>query len=689
MSNPMPSFAPGSPLAKDSQCRHRRSHFPSISSGFRFQISGFLRHGAALAFLFTAAALPAQVAKKSTAELKRLDLEDLMQVQITSLSGYAENLRDAPSSIQVISTPEIARATAVTLSETLRLANNLNVAQKNPHDWAVSARGFNANLGNKMLVLMDGRSVYTPLFSGVFWSSQDYVLEDVDRIEVISGPGGTLWGANAVNGVINVTTKSAADTQGLLVQAATGNELEGALTVRYGGKASNDTYYRVYAKTFAVDDAILASGDRAHDRWNQVQAGFRVDSKRSETDTLTVQGDVYSGDLDIQAGETGDLSGGNLLARWARQAGDGSETSLQTYFDRTNLTDPFAASALAPAGFIKDTLDTWDIQLRHSRHLGERHRLSAGLGYRHIRDHVRQAAPNLTFLPMRVDQDLPSAFLQDEFQFDPRFAVTIGSKIEHNTYTGFEYEPTIRFQWKPSEEQTWWAAASRAVRMPSRYDRDAYEPAPPVALLQGGPTFRSETLVSYEAGFRQGWGALLSTSVTVFRHTYDHLRTWHATPVTLIPVTFTNDMEATSDGVEFNADFKVTSAWRLNAGYNYLDTDLRLKPGGSDFFNLLDETADPRHQAALRSYLDLPRGWQFDLGLRWVDELIVNNNRAPGTVPAYAELDARLAWQATPALEVALLGRNLLHASHPEFGPPGPGREEIQRSVFVKVTWKR
>ena len=661
----------------------QRPYIPE-SSAFRSQPATFL-----LAALLIASALSGQIRQQTTADLKHLDLEQLMEVQITSLSGYAENLRDAPSSIQVIGTAEIARAPAVTLSETLRLANNLNVAQKNPHDWAVSARGFNANLGNKMLVLMDGRSVYTPLFSGVFWSSQDYVLEDLDQIEVISGPGGTLWGANAVNGVINIHTKNAADTQGLLVKAAAGTELEHAVTVRYGGQVDGNTFYRVYAKSFAEDHGVLASGARARDGWNQVQAGFRIDSQRSATDLLTVQGDLYSGDLDVQSLATGNLSGGNLLARWQRRSGDDDETSVQVYYDRTNLNDPFPASPVAPMGFVKDTLDTCDIQLRHSCHIGERHRISTGIGYRHIRDNVRQAAPNLAFLPARADQDLPSAFLQDEFQFLPNLAITAGTKLEHNTYSGYEYEPTIRVQWKPAPELTWWAAASRAVRMPSRFDRDAYEPAPPLSILQGGPTFRSETLIAYEAGVRRAWGARLSASVTVFRHTYDHLRTWSTTPVTLLPVTFKNEMEATSDGVEVNADLQVTPAWRLNAGYNYLDTDLRLKPGGSDYFNSLDETADPRHQAALRSYLDLSRGWQFDLGLRWVDALIVNNSGVPGTVPAYAELDARLAWQVTRDVELALLGRNLLHDSHPEFGPPGPGREEIQRSVFLKVTWKR
>lgn len=624
----------------------------------------------------------------SYTDLKKMSLEDLIQVEVTSVSGFASMLKDAPSAIQVISTAEIARSPAVTLAETLRLANNLNVAQKNPHDWAISARGFNANLGNKLLVQMDGRSVYTPLFAGVFWSSQDYVLEDLDRIEVVSGPGGTLWGANAVNGVINIHTKSAADTQGALLKVAGGNELEGAISFRYGGKVSDRTHYRVYVKSFAFDDSALADGSRAHNQWRQTQAGFRLDSERSPTDMLTVQGDLYRGELDVQTGGTGELSGGNLLARWSRRTGDDTETSVQAYFDRTHLDNPFSFPTV-PLGVMKDTLDTWDIQVRHSRRMGDVHRLSVGAGFRSIRDDVYQFAPGIAVLPARVNQELPSAFVQDELRLRDNLALTVGTKIEHNDYTGTEFEPTVRVQWKPTEAQTWWAAVSRSVRMPSRFDRDVYQPAPPGSLLQGGQAFRSETLVAWEAGHRQSWNQKFSTSITVFHHDYEHLRSYGVTPTTVFPVMIKNEIWGTSQGVEVNADLQVTPAWRLNAGYNYLDTDLRLKAGGTDYFNLLDETADPRHQVALRSYLDLSRGWQFDAALRWVDELRVNNNTVPGTVPAYAELDLRLAWQVTRDIEVALLGRNLLHDQHPEFGAPTPMREELQRSVWAKITWKK
>ncbi len=642
---------------------------------------------AALALLVLPAAAQVAPTARNYGALKSMDLEQLLQVEISSVSGYAEKLKDAPSAIQVITGDDIARSTAVALPDALRLANNLNVASKNPHDWAVSARGFNANVSNKLLVLMDGRTVYTPLFAGVFWSSQDYVLEDLDRIEVISGPGGTLWGANAVNGVINIHSKDAADTQGWLAKVAVGDELETAATLRYGGRLAGNLSYRVYAKGFDVGAGVLTGGAKAHDRWDQTQAGFRVDASTAGGDALTLQGDTYTGDLDIQTGNTARLSGGNLLGRWTRASGGDTETRVQVYFDRTSLNDPFPVTPFAGAGYLNDRLDTWDFSAQHTRPLGPRQRLTGGIGYRYTRDWVKQQAPNVAFLPSRMERELPSAFLQDEISLRPDLALTLGSKVEHNNYTGVEYEPSVRLRWKPTDAATWWAAVSRAVRMPSRFDRDLYEPAPPNSLIVGNSTFQSEILRAYEAGYRRTWSPRLSTSVSVFYNEYDKLRSWGITPVTVLPVFFKNELEATTYGVEFNADLQVTPWWRLNAGYNYLHEEIRLKPGGFDLQNMLDETEDPKNQAGLHSYMDLPRGWQLDAALRRVGELIVNNNGAPGTVPAYTELDVRLSWQATPSLQFALIGRNLLHSSHAEYGPPGPNREELQRTVFAKLTW--
>ncbi len=620
--------------------------------------------------------------------LKSLSLDELMDVQITSVSGHAEELRDAPSAIQVISHFEIARSTASTIPEALRLANNLNIAQKNPHDWAISARGFNANVGNKLLVLMDGRSVYTPLFAGVFWNAQDYILDDVDQIEVISGPGGTLWGANAVNGVININTKNARETQGWLLEAAAGDELENLTAGRYGGKIAPNIFFRVYVKAMEYDAGVLTGGHAAADGWKQAQSGFRLDADLPAGDSLTVQGDVYAGDLDMQTGDTARMGGGNVLARWIHPGAGDSQTKAQFYLDRTHLAVPFAATGFAPAGFLKDDLDTADFSFQHTTRWGERQWLTGGFGYRFSHDAVKQQAPNVAYLPAQLDRSLASVFMQDEISLAPNLTATLGSKLEHNDYTGFEYEPSLRLQWKINATNTAWTAVSRAVRMPSRFDHDLYEPAPPNALITGGPHFVSEILIAYETGYRAQWTSRFSTAVSVFYNDYDKLRSWGITPVTVLPVTFQNGLDAKTYGFEFNADLQLSEHWRLNAGFNLLREHVRVKPGAFDLQNALDETGDPPHQAALHSIVDLPHGVQFDTAVRWVDELRNNNGGQPGTVPAYTELDLRLAGEIFPNVELALIGRNLLHDHHPEYNPPGPAREELQRSLLAKITWR-
>lgn len=620
--------------------------------------------------------------------LKSMSLEELLDMKVTSVSGYAEELKDAASAIQVVTGDEIGRSTATTIAEALRLANNLNIAQKNPHDWAVSARGFNANVGNKLLVLMDGRSVYTPLFAGVFWNAQDYVLEDIDQIEVVSGPGGTLWGANAVNGVINIKTKSAADTQGMLVDLGWGTETDALVNLRYGGMIAPNIYFRIYGKYLAEDDSVLANGARGSDSWRQGQGGFRIDAKLAGDDHLTVQGDAYSGDLGIQTGDTARLAGGNVLGHWTRTQADGSETSVQAYVDRTHVAVPFAATPFAPAGFLKDDLDTYDFSFRHTMRAGGTHRITAGFEYRLTHDDVKQQAPNVAYLPSRVNQSLPSVFVQDDINLRDDLTFTIGSKFEHNDYTGFEFEPSARLRWKPVADQTWWAAVSRAVRMPSRFDRDLHEPAPPLTLIEGGQNFASETVVAYETGYRGQWTSKFSTSVSVFYNDYDHLRSWGLTPVTVLPIVFENNLDAKTYGFEFDADWQVATWCRLNAGYSLLHERVRVKPGYFDFQNALDETADPEHQWSIHSSMDLPGDIDLDTAFRWIDSLRNNNGGTPGSVPGYAELDVHLGWHITRNCEIALSGRNLLHDHHPEYGPPGPSREELQRRVLAKVSWR-
>ncbi len=382
---------------------------------------------------------------------KKMSLEELMNLDVTSVSRQAEPYGQAPAAIQVVTQDEIRRSGASSIPEALRLADNLEVAQKNSHDWGISARGFNTDLANKLLVLMDGRTLYTPLFSGVFWNVQDYLLEDIDRIEVISGPGGTLWGANAVNGVINITTKSARDTQGLYVEGGGGTELRYFAGVRYGGTLASNVYYRVYGKYFDRGNEVFPNGSDASDSWAMGQGGFRIDSYASPQNVLTLQGDGYGSGVNVPTGGQGMASGGNILGRWSHTISDDSDTSLQLYYDRTHLYDPIS-NQFGTANILKDDLDTYDLDFQHRFRLGERHRFVWGVGYRFTHDELSQAA-NLAFLPSPLDHNLFSIFAQDEILLVKNLYLTLGTKLEHNDYTGYEWEPSGRLQWNITSNQ--------------------------------------------------------------------------------------------------------------------------------------------------------------------------------------------------------------------------------------------
>jgi iron complex outermembrane receptor protein len=622
-------------------------------------------------------------------ELKQLNVEDLMNIEVTSVARHPEKLIEAASSIQVITHEDIRRSGATSIPEALRLADNLQVAQKNSHDWAISARGFNTELGNKLLVMIDGRTVYTPLYSGVFWDVQDYLLEDIDRIEVISGPGGALWGANAVNGVINIITKSAADTQGLYAEAGGGSQPRGFGGVRYGGALAPGTEFRVYGKYFDRGNEAVADGSSGSDAWRQGRGGFRVDSERSAQDRLTVQGDFYAGREDMQTRGTADNSGDNILGRWSHELSERSDLTLQTYFDQTHLSDPvaplvFSGVEFAPAGTLHDDLTTYDVDFQHRFRLGTANRIVWGLGFRHTRDVVGNA-PGLAFLPAVLDRDLYSAFVQDEILLRKNLSFTLGTKVEHNDYTGFEVEPEARLSWNASPHQALWAAISRAVRTPSRIDRDLSEAAPPyLVFLKGGPNFTSETVIAYELGYRARLNSKFTTSISSFYNEYGDVRSTSFTPNTLFPFYFANNVAGYTDGLEFSGNYQVLEGWSLHAGYTLLQEHLHVKPGQYDLNDARNEVADPEHQLSLRSSLNLPGRVELDAGLRWVDTL----RNPAGTVPAYFELDTRLAWHVGERLELSMVGQNLLHNHHPEYGPPDPAREEIQRSVYGKVAWR-
>jgi iron complex outermembrane receptor protein len=655
-----------------------------------------VRNAVALAIIasFFAPGMDAQSNRPddSIAAFKQMSVEQLMDIEVTSVTKEPEKLLDADSAIQVVTGDSIERSGASSLPEALELADNLDVAQKNSHDWAISARGFNTALGNKLLVLMDGRTLYTPLYSGVFWDVQDYLLEDIDRIEVISGPGGSLWGANAVNGVINITTKSAKDTQGLYFEAGAGSELEDFTAVRYGGTLAPGVYYRVYAKYTDRGDEVFSDGDKASDSWRMTQSGFRMDVEKSSQNTLTLQGDYYTGSENVDTGGTAGVSGANVLGRITHNFSDGSIMSLQVYYDHTYLSDPvpqlqFGALVLAPAGILTDRLDTYDLDFQHHLNLGESNRFAWGFGYRFTHDFLVNS-PALGFLPPTLDQNLLSAFAQDEIKLNKDLVLTVGSKVEHNDYTGTETEPNVRLKWDVTPNQMLWSAVSRAVRTPSRIDHDLTEGTPPnFALLKGGPDFESETVIAYEFGYRTQLGSKFAASLSAYYNEYNDVRSTSFTPNTILPLFFANNLEGDTRGFEFTSSYQMEDWWQLSAGYDLLKENIGVKAGQTDINDALNETADPEHQFSVRSSMNLPKNLDLDAQLRWVDTLHNNSGSTVGTVPSYFELNLRVGWKPTNNIELSIVGQNLLHDHHPEYGFPSTTREEISRSVYGKVAW--
>jgi iron complex outermembrane receptor protein len=637
-------------------------------------------------------AVVAQPSDLTTDSLKSLSIDQLMDVEVTSVSRHPEKLLQSASAIQVITREEIRRSGATSIPEALRLADNLEVAQKNSHDWAISARGFNTALANKLLVMIDGRTVYTPLFSGVFWDVQDYLLEDIDRIEVISGPGGTLWGANAVNGVINIITRKAADTQGLYAEGGGGNQLQEFGAARYGGSLGDATQFRVYGKYFDRGDESLADGSRAADSWHQAQGGFRMDSTLSSQDDLNVHGDFYDGRENETGINTARTGGGNLVGQWSHQFDSGSQMSLQSYYDRTHLADPIGESfigtiPIAPAGFLIDDLTTADVDFQYQLQLGAHH-LVWGVGYRHTHD-VVQNAPGLGLFPTTLNQDLYSAFLQDELALRSDLSLTAGSKIEHNDYTGFEFEPNLRLTWSGLQNQAVWGAISRAVRTPSRVDEDLKEAAPPrLVILEGASDFKSEEVIAYELGYRARLDGHTTVTLSTYYNDYDDVRSTSFTPATLIPFFFQNNLEGHTYGAELSANYQALDDWTLHLGYDLLQEHLHVKPGQFDLDAALNETSDPQQQVALRSSATFIGSIELDTTLRWVDTLRTNNGSTPGIVPSYFGLDGRLAWHSARGIELSLVAQNILSPRHVEYGYPSPLREQIDRSVFAKVAWR-
>jgi len=606
--------------------------------------------------------------------LKKMSMDQLMDIVVTSVARRPEKLSETASAIQVITEEELLRFGATSLPEALRLASNLEVAQVDSRQWAITARGFNNVFADKMLVLIDGRSVYTPLYAGVYWDVQDTMVEDVDRIEVISGPGATQWGANAVNGVINVTTKNAKDTQGTFVTTGAGTELREATELRYGGNLAPNLYYRTYVKYFDRGDSFRTGGRNSNDAWRTGQLGFRMDWDPGLTDTLTLQGDAYDASMGQFGPDNIRANGSNLLGRWSRRLEDYGDLKLQFYYDHTHRR--------IPNSFTQD-IDTYDLDFQHHLPLGLNNDLVWGLGARLVDDGVVNTPAN-AFLPARVARASFNTFLQDEIVLSKdRLHLTLGTKVEHNAYTGFELEPSVRLAWTPGRQETVWTAVSRAVRTPSRVDRDLFAPATPPYRIAGGGKVVSEKLMSYELGYRVQPNPNLSLSLATFVNEYDDLRSLEPlTPPLAFPVEASSGLEGSSSGVELTADWRVAERWRLRAGMTELRARSEPQAGTNGDRGTRGSIArDPNHQISLRSAVDLSAKWEWDTSLRYVAP--INQQSVPG----YTEMDLRLGWRPTAAWELSLLGQNLLHAHHGEFNSPG-SRRELQRAVYGKASWR-
>ena len=608
----------------------------------------------------------------SAEALKKLSIEQLMNLQVTSVSKRPEQLSQTASAIQVITQQDIRRSGASSLPEILRLATNLQVAQVDSRQWAIGARGFNSTTANKLLVLIDGRTAYTPLFSGVFWDVQEIPLANIDRIEVISGPGATLWGANAVNGVINVITKGAEETQGLLLSGGGGIEQRGFGTVRYGGALGSRVHYRIHGRGFGRDATALPSGQDAADAWHLGQGGFRMDWDASNVNRVTLQGDLYDGRIGQPSAGDIAVSGGNAMAKWSHTPSEGSSLAAQLYYDRTHRDIP---------GTFGEDLDTYDVDLQHHARLGARHDVVWGLGYRLINDRVVNSSA-FAFLPPHVARQWFTGFVQDEIALVPnRLHVALGTKIEHNDYTGFEIQPSGRVNWRLGPSGTMWAAVSRALRTPSRIDREFFAPGQPPYLLAGGPGFHSEEELAYELGYRHQRGAL-ALSLAAFYNRYYGLRSVEqVNPPAAFPIVIGNGQDGESFGAEGTVEYWLTSRWRLRAGYTELRVHIWPNPGSTDTSRGAAESQAPDRQFLLKSSVDLPAHLRLDAGFRAIDD--ITNQR----VPAYAELNAKLTWQPTPKLDLSLVGQNLLHRRHAEFGAPAV-RREIERGAYGAVEWR-
>ena len=630
--------------------------------------------------------------------LKQLSLAELGNVEVTTTSKEPEQIWKTSAAIYVLTQDEIRRSGATSIPEVLRLVPGVEVARINSNIWSVGIRGFGSAFSKSVLVLIDGRSVYTPLFAGVDWDTQNVMLEDIERIEVIRGPGGTIWGSNAVNGVINIITKSAKDTRGTYASTSSGNLSQSESGARYGAKHGNNLDYRAYAMGFGRMPEFHSDGDN-YDAWQLGQAGFRADSRLTDRDTLTVQGDLYKGNvgqqvaigsfsppaqLNVNGNE--DVSGGNLLGRWRRELGNASDLQVQAYYDRTYRLGPQ----------VGETRNTFDIDLLHHFILEQRHEIIWGFGARWSPSDIIQTVPTVNFLPHHQDDNIYSAFVQDQIAIvQNKLWLTLGSKFEHNIFTGWENEPSGRVLWTPTSHQTVWAAVTRAVRTPSRIDEDLQltgfvsTPPPIYICVCDNAKFVSETLLGYEAGYRKLLGPRFYLDIAAFHNKYNDLTSFGDATISLtttppplavlISLPFANGIMGSTNGGEFSPEWKATPWMEMKATYSYVTMNLEDKPTHTKTSYVSTyEGSSPHNEVTAQLLFNLPRGFEFDPTYRYVGAL-----PALG-VNAYHTADARVGWHFAKKFDLSITGQNLFQPRHAE-----SGSVLVERSAYAQITWRR
>jgi iron complex outermembrane receptor protein len=619
-----------------------------------------------------------------------------------------DDLADAPAAVTVINQDDIARSGFSTIPDLLRLVPGMDVARVNSYTWAVSARGLNDQFEGNLLVLQDGRSLYTPIDGGVWWDSVDYVLQDLDRIEVIRGPGATLWGSNAVNGVVNITTKDARDTQGWLVSGLGGND-DSSLSARYGGKISDDTFYRVYFKgkydNGFPDTAPTLQQTDTTDDWYSGRGGFRIDKHASDADTFTLQGDLANDQLHEPTAVpmaappfsqntvwNGSTTTGNVLGRWTHRVDQDSDFSLQLYYDYLGVSQ-------GPEFYSQNTLD-FDFNDRFK--LGDRNEVTWGTGYRAYQTDSNGAYP-ISLSPSSQFRNLYSLFLQDKIALKPdRLFLTLGSKLERNDFTGFQLEPSARLLWTPDKKNSVWASVSRATQTPSLSSTEIQGTlarfavpngaggfAPAAATITGNPDVDSEKLVAYEVGYRMQPTKRISIDLSTYYNNYSSMQsieTEAAQPgsTVIFPTTFGNGIHGDIYGGEIAANVQVTDQWRLAASYSLLHATFERVPGSTDTASVAEfEGSSPRNQAQLHSYLDITKRVHFNASVYFT------GNVAEYNVPAFVSTDLNVMWEPRDRMEVKVGVMNLIDNRHPEFGAEAGGgfADEVPRTFYAQVSY--